>query len=138
MFLWGITGTQAVWQHDFQHAKTQAESEHNLILLNISGSDWCLPCIRMKQDVFESPVFVQFASNLVLVNADFPRKNKNRLPEELVTQNEKLAEQYNPEGLFPLTLLLDAQGKVIHRWAGEPLTADVFVSEVKHACGTSK
>ena len=58
------------WETDFDNAKKQAEKEHKLILLNFSGSDWCIPCIRLRKEVFENTTFKTFAdSNLVLLNA---------------------------------------------------------------------
>src|SRR4051794_26593721 len=90
------------WLTDFNKAQQEAAQSHKLILLNFSGSDWCIPCIRLKKDVFEDPLFSAFAdSTLVLVNADFPRKKKNSLPSELQKQNDALAEKFNHNGVFP-------------------------------------
>ena len=43
---------------------------------------------------------------------DFPYKKANRLPREQQLHNEKLAEQYNQQGTFPLVVLTDAEGDV--------------------------
>lgn len=121
------------WQPDFQKARKLAKENHQLILLNFSGSDWCGPCIRMKKEIFESAVLSSFAdSNLVLVNADFPRSKKHQLSKEQQEQNNKLAETYNPSGKFPYTLLLDEEGKVLKSWDGLPDENDiVFTSTIK-------
>lgn len=126
------------WLTDFNKAQQEAAQNHKFILLNFSGSDWCIPCIRLRKDVFENPAFSAFAdSSLILANADFPRQKKNKLTEELVKQNDVLAEKYNPNGLFPLTLLLTADGKIIKSWEGNPgLKADDFINEIRNACGT--
>jgi thioredoxin-related protein len=128
------------WLMDFNKAQQEAAQNHKVILLNFSGSDWCIPCIRLRKDVFESPAFSAFAdSALILANADFPRQKKNRLPEELVKQNDALAEKYNPTGLFPLTLLLTADGIIIKSWEGNPgLKADDFINEIRNACNSGK
>jgi hypothetical protein len=42
--------------------------------------------------------------NLVILKADFPQREK--LSVTLQQQNEKLAAQYNPDGVFPAFLLL--------------------------------
>src|ERR1700710_1034786 len=98
------------WLVNFEEAQQLASEKHRLILLNFSGSDWCGPCIRMKKEVFNSDTFENFASsNLVLLNADFPRSNKNKLTKEQVSRNEALAEKYNSKGKFPFTLLLDGE-----------------------------
>ncbi|MCR5861307.1 thioredoxin family protein [Flavobacterium sp. J372] len=65
------------WGTDFESAKKTARDKHELILVNFSGSDWCAPCIQTRKEYFESEAFEKFAAdNLVLVNADFPRKRR--------------------------------------------------------------
>lgn len=121
------------WETDFSAAQQKAKTEHKLILLNFSGSDWCGPCIKMHKDVFESAVFKNYADTaLVLINADFPRLKKNKLSKEQQDKNDKLADKYNSKGIFPLTVLLDADGKVIASWEGYPnLTPEQFTTTVK-------
>ncbi len=120
------------WQTDFATAQKTAAANQKYILLNFSGSDWCVPCIRMKKDVFESTAFQQFATeHLVLVRADFPRLAKNKLSAEQEKKNETLADKYNPEGKFPLTLLLDANGKVVKTWDGYTnTTPEDFIAQL--------
>ncbi len=127
--------TSPSWQTDFGKAKQLAHDEKKMILLNFSGSDWCNRCIKMKEQVFSRETFTHFADeNLVLLQADFPRTKKNRLDPELVKHNEQLAEKYNPAGKFPLTLLLDADGRIVKSWDGyKNATAEQFVNEVNLA-----
>jgi thioredoxin-related protein len=121
------------WGTDFENAKKIAEKEHKLILLNFSGSDWCIPCIRLHKEVFENESFKSFAeNNLVLINADFPRLNKNQLSKDMQKKNDKLADKYNSQGIFPYTLLLDADGKVLKVWEGFPnLSPEQFEGQIK-------
>ena len=125
----------AGWETDFEKAKHLAEQDNKYILLNFSGSDWCGPCIRLHDEIFESGSFKQFSpAHLVLLNADFPRKKKNQLSKEQQRQNDQLADQYNSRGSFPLTLLLTADGKVIKSWEGFPNESpEQFISEIKAA-----
>jgi thioredoxin-related protein len=120
------------WETDFEHAKQKAKDEHKYILLNFSGSDWCVPCIRLHDEVFEESAFKAFSdSNLVLLNADFPRLKKHLLSKEQQTKNDKLADKYDPQGIFPLTLLLNEKGEVVKAWDGFPdLTPQQFVSQI--------
>ena len=128
------------WQTDFESAKTQALSENKLILLNFSGSDWCGPCIRLHKEIFDDETFRNYADqNLVLVNADFPRLKKNMLSKDQQQKNEALADLYDREGAFPLTLLVNAQGKVIKKWEGFPsMTAAEFTNDVKAAVDANR
>lgn len=121
------------WFTNWEEAQNKATQENKVILLNFSGSDWCAPCIKMKREVFESEAFLSIAEQkLVLVRADFPRSKKNQLPKEQIAHNEKLAEKYNPNGKFPLTLLVDTKGKVIKEWDGYVFASqDKFLIELK-------
>lgn len=112
---------------------TKAKQEHKKVLLYFSGSDWCAPCIKFKKTFIQNEAFQSFASeNLIVVNADFPRLKKNALSEEQTTENEKLADKYNANGIFPLVLVLDENGKVIKKWEKLPdETIDTFLAQLK-------
>ena len=85
---------------------TKAKQEHKKVLLYFSGSDWCAPCIKFKKTFIQNEAFQSFASeNLIVVNADFPRLKKNSLSAEQTTENEKLADKYNTNGIFQLVLV---------------------------------
>lgn len=123
------------WLTNMDSAKAEATQAHKLILLNFSGSDWCAPCIRMKHEVFESDAFLEYANDhLVLVRADFPRNKKNQLDKKQVKHNETLADKYNPQGKFPFTVLINAEGKVIREWDGyHKEKPEAFVEAIKEA-----
>ena len=128
------------WETDFSKAGQTAQAEHKMILLNFSGSDWCGPCIRLHKEIFESNVFTEYASDqLVLVNADFPRLRKHELTKEQQRKNDQLADIYNKKGIFPLTVLLSADGKVLRTWEGYPgITPEAFTSQVKAIADANK
>lgn len=128
------------WMTDFDKAKTEAAGSGKLILLNFSGSDWCIPCIRLHKEIFQTEAFEKYAEDhLILVNADFPRLKKNQLPKEQIKKNEKLADKYDADGAFPLTLLLDANGNVLKQWNGLPKeTAEQLTSEINAFAHDSK
>ena len=135
VILAGLISMTGTWETDFLKAKENAKSSNRLILLNFSGSDWCGPCIKMHKEILDKEVFLEYATkNLVLVQADFPRLKKNRLSDEQQAKNDQLAELYNKEGKFPLTLLLSADGKLLKKWEGYPtLSPEAFVEEIKSA-----
>jgi thioredoxin-related protein len=117
-FLFGLNPGE--WLNNFEVAQQTAKEKHQLILLNFSGSDWCIPCIKMKKEIFETDAFKKYAaSKLVLVNADFPRK-KNTISKEQVKLNEALAEKYNKDGRFPLSILITEDGRILKEWEGCP------------------
>ena len=114
-----------------QKAEATASTQHKYILLNFSGSDWCIPCIKMKKTIFETGAFKTYAAtNLVWMNADFPRSKKNLTKAE-IKQNVQLAEKYNKSGSFPFTLLLDEKGNVVKTWDGFPnISPEDFVKQI--------
>ncbi len=123
---------ETVWLTDFEEAKTKAKTENRPILMSFSGSDWCGNCIRLDKILFQSPAFREFAkANLVLLKLDFPAKKKNKLSTEQTEHNEKLAEKYNKKGVFPTTLLLDADGVVKDKMSYPLDTADDYVKSLK-------
>ncbi len=107
------------WLINWQEAQLKAKQEGKLILLNFSGSDWCVPCIRLHKEVFSDPGFDELVKdNLILVNADFPRLKKNQLSAAQQKINDALAERYNTQGKFPLTVLMNEKGEVIKIYDG--------------------
>jgi uncharacterized protein YyaL (SSP411 family) len=132
-FLLSWAALPGIWHNNLEEAKQIARKEHRHILLNFSGSDWCGPCIRMHKEILERAPFTQLAdTTLVLVNADFPRSKKNQLPARQQELNNAMADQYNTKGDFPLTLLLNADGKVLKSWTGFPdIKAEAFTAQVK-------
>lgn len=120
------------WQHSWKEVISSAQKDHKKILLNFSGSDWCIPCIRMHKELFDSKEFIAYSNDsLELYNADFPRTKKNQPTKDILDQNYALADKYNHEGSFPLTLLLDSNGKILKKWIGFYSTGvDKFIAEL--------
>jgi thioredoxin-related protein len=129
---------QNEWHYNLEEAKNIAQKEHKYILLNFSGSDWCGPCIRMRKEIFESAVFKEMAdSELILVNADFPRNKKNQPSAAQQKMNDEMADKYNSQGKFPYTLLLDPNGKVLQTWEGFPEeSVESFTVDIRNAMYT--
>lgn len=129
VFSIGITG-----QNRLENARKEATVNKELILLNFSGSDWCIPCIKLHKNIMETEDFKKLETEkiIVYVNADFPRSKKNQLSPEMKKENAVLADQYNPKGLFPYTLLLDQDGKILKSWEGLPSeNAIAFSKEIR-------
>lgn len=95
-------------------AKQKSVAGHKNIVLCFSGSDWCIPCMKLEKNILESKEFVEYsADHFVLLRADFPKKRANALPKAQQEENDKLAENYNKQGLFPLVVVLNSSGKVL-------------------------
>jgi thiol:disulfide interchange protein len=93
------------WTEDYAAAVAQAKKEHKLLLLNFTGSDWCIPCQALDHTVFASADFRKWAADrLVLVTLDYPARKKQ--DDALKARNKELKEQYKIEG-YPTVLIVD-------------------------------
>lgn len=98
------------WIQDFAKAKAQAKAEKKHLLVDFTGSDWCIWCKRLDKEVFAEAAFKTAApKDFVLVKIDFPQ-DEGLVTAEVKAQNEKLQEQYGIQG-FPTVLLMDAEGR---------------------------
>jgi thiol:disulfide interchange protein len=101
----------AAWTENYAAAVAQAKKEHKMILLDFTGSDWCIWCKRTDAEVFSTKKFKDFADkNLILVTVDFPKSKE--LPEAVKAQNAKLQEKYGIEG-YPTLIVLNPAEKVV-------------------------
>lgn len=100
---------QAPWLQDFAAARERAAAEHKHLLLDFTGSDWCLWCKRLDQEVFSREAFAAAGQQFVLVKLDFPGDPK-QLPAAVRQQNAELRERYLVED-YPTILLTDADGR---------------------------
>lgn len=102
------------WQTDLKTAEDIAQKENKEIILVFQGSDWCAPCIKLDREIWSTDKFQDYAKeHYVLLQADFPRKQKNQLSPEQQEKNKKLAATYNQQGYFPLVVVLDEKGQVL-------------------------
>jgi len=107
---------QAEYVNSLSVAKQKAAQENKTIMIVFSGSDWCIPCMHLEKEILNKPDFESFAKKkLVMLNADFPLKNKNKkLISKLEQKNNAiLFKKYNLKGIFPLVVLLNSNGKFI-------------------------
>lgn len=100
------------------------------ILLVFSGSDWCSNCIRFNKEVLQDTSFNQYIANrLILIKADFPQRKK--LPDDVVRENERLAEKYNPQGFFPLIVLLNSDETILSKIPYTKQTTEEFIYQIE-------
>lgn len=99
------------------------------ILLIFSGSDWCALCIRFEKKILSEDTFQEYAKeHLVILKADFPQRKK--ISENLREQNDALAEQYNPTGLFPHLVLLRKDQSKLTTLVYNNQSPTEFISEI--------
>lgn len=119
------------WNKDFSKTKEIALKEGKPIVLVFQGSDWCAPCIKLDREVWSTEVFKTYAKgHYVMLQADFPRRKKNTLPEAQSEANAKLAETYNKNGVFPFVVVLDSKGKVLGETSYKKKSPQAYIDEL--------
>jgi protein disulfide-isomerase len=104
------------WATDLPKALEQAKAENKIVLLDFTGSDWCVWCIKFDDDVLSQPEFASYAkTNLVMVMLDFP--NAIKQTEALKKTNQELQAKFKVDG-FPTYVALTPDGKEIGRQVG--------------------
>lgn len=96
------------WTEDLDAAKARATAEKKDLLLDFTGSDWCVWCVRLKEEVMDLPAFAAAGTDFVGVTLDFPRRSEQA--PELAARNRQLQADYGIRG-FPSIVLADAAGR---------------------------
>ena len=114
------------WSTDVEAAIAQAKKEKKAVLVEFTGSDWCPPCIMMRNNVFSKKEFIDAASkNYILVEVDLPKADK-----ELAARSQIVATKYNIEG-YPTVVLLNGEGKEFSRFfAAEHPKLEDFLAHI--------
>ncbi len=130
--LFSITLSAQEWQTDFETAKELSSEENRPIILVFQGSDWCAPCIKLDREIWSTDEFKAYAKDhFVMLQADFPRKKKNALPDEQQQKNNQLAEKYNKQGYFPFVVVLDKEGKVLGEAGYEKTSPEAYIEKLE-------
>ena len=104
------------WTADLPKALAQAKAENKIVLLDFTGSDWCVWCIKFDDDVLSQPEFATYAkTNLVMVLVDFP--NAKPQSDAIKKTNKDLQDKFKVDG-FPTYVALTPDGKEIGRQVG--------------------
>lgn len=121
--------SQGIWLTDYEKAIAAAKEKDLPVLINFSGSDWCIWCIKLMEEVFEKEEFVEYAEeNLVLLNLDFPRESAQS--KEVQAANQALAERFGIKG-FPTVILLNSKEEIIGQTGYREGGPEAYVDHLK-------
>jgi thioredoxin-related protein len=99
---------QVEWFTDINAAVAKAKAENKFIMLDFTGSDWCIWCQRLKSEIFDQPEFAEFASvNFVMVEVDFPHDKPQTPAQQQI--NKRLAQAYHVDR-YPTLIVLNSAG----------------------------
>lgn len=121
--------SEGIWLTDYDQAMTVAKESDLPVLINFSGSDWCIWCQKLEEEVFDREEFKAYAEeNLVLLNLDFPRKSTQS--EEVQAANQALAERFGIRG-FPTVILLNSKGEIIGQTGYQEGGPKLYIDHLK-------
>ncbi len=85
------------------------------MLVDFTGSDWCVWCKRLDEEVFSKPSFQAYAAeNFILVALDYPQADAIKALVPNPERNAELVETYGVQG-YPTVLLMTPAGEVFGR-----------------------
>jgi protein disulfide-isomerase len=117
------------WKENLEQAVAQAKKENKAVLVNFTGSDWCIWCKRLNSEVFTQKEFEDYAkNNLVLVKLDFPKD----IPQTNETKlyNNTLAQKFGIQG-FPTILIMNSKGDLVAKTGYQPGGPTKYVDHIK-------
>jgi thioredoxin-related protein len=111
-----VSAAELNWLTSVPQAEALAKTQNKIVLLDFTGSDWCVWCQKLDADTFLKPEFADYANkNLVLVQLDYP--NKKPQSDAVKKTNAALQTKYNIEG-FPTLIALKPDGTVLWTQVG--------------------
>ena len=120
---------QELWMEDYAAALSLSEETAKPILINFTGSDWCVWCQRLTDEVFSQQEFIDYAAeNFILLKIDFLMNTPQ--PEEIRNENIALMEKYGVQG-FPTIVFIDNQENVLGITGYQPGGAIDYIEHLK-------
>ena len=99
------------WSNNAEKVFSDAKESGNPVLMNFTGTDWCVWCKKIKKEIFDTDEFRAWVkkNNIGLLELDFPKGIKQS--DELKAQNTSLAREVGVRG-YP-TIVIVSKGKMI-------------------------
>jgi thioredoxin-related protein len=92
----------------YEQAKTEAQAQKKELLVVITGSKWCKPCIKMKRNVFDNQEFIEYAQNRFVIfeiDVEMPMNFNSENYKTYTTFKEK-----HQTSAFPTLIITDTEG----------------------------
>ncbi|MEN8139393.1 MAG: thioredoxin family protein [Bacteroidota bacterium] len=99
------------WNNNAEEVFTRAKASNSAILMNFTGTDWCVWCKKIKKEIFDTKEFKDWAkkNNVELLELDFPKRIQQS--DQLRAQNASLARELGVRG-YP-SIFIISKGKMI-------------------------
>lgn len=118
-----------LWTQDYKAALEKAKAENHDVLVDFTGSDWCIWCQRLDQEVFATDTFkAEAPKHFELVKLDFPN-DPTLVTDAVREQNTKLMAEFGVQG-FPTIYLLDSAGRPYAKTGYEPGGPETYLENL--------
>jgi protein disulfide-isomerase len=118
-----------VWLTDWNEAMKMAQSLARPVLVDFTGSDWCIWCQKLEEEVFSKDEFTKYAKdNFILLKVDFPREIEQS--DELKAFNQQKLKEYKVEG-FPTIVIINEKSQEIARTGYRPGGAEKYIKHLE-------
>ena len=123
--------SQIVKNTDWIVTQEKAQKSGKNILIILTGSEWCKPCIKMKKNVIETIEFEKFANeNVEIFEINLPRNQD--LNSKVVKDYNYFKNKYQTNAL-PTLILLNNVGKELLKISDGLSTKEKVISKLsKH------
>lgn len=126
----GSSNDNLNWEENLETALQKAKTENKAVLVNFTGSDWCVWCQKLSAEVFSKSEFEDYAKeNLILVKIDFPEKIEQSA--ETKMYNSQLAQRFGIQG-YPTILLFNSSGNLVLTTGYQPGGPVSYVEHLKN------
>lgn len=106
----------ADWGTNVEQALHRAAAENKAVLVDFTGSDWCVYCRELHRAVLDTHEFETYAApKFICVEIDVP--HASLLPPEQLEYNRSIVKRYGVTG-YPTLLVLNTAGDVTGGFIG--------------------
>ncbi len=125
----------AIWTSSYLDALAQSKAQRLPIMLYFTGSDWCPWCIKLSEEVFNTPDFAAWSRDrVILVKVDFPQNYQ--LPASQAAQNLKLLQKFrNHLDSYPTILFVNSTEDVVGKMGYQPGGKHVWINRAQAIVG---
>lgn len=104
------------WLTNVEQAQQLAQRQHKAVLVNFTGTDWCVYCRKLHAEVLDKPAFDTYAKDkFVCVEMDLP--HKPLISKAQLEYNRGIVKRYGVTG-YPTLLVLNAKGELVGGFIG--------------------
>jgi thioredoxin-related protein len=115
---------------NWEIAKNKAELSNKNILIILTGSDWCKPCIKMEKKVIHTPQFEEYAkNNLEIFEINLP--NHFDYSSEIIKEYEYFKNKYQSNAL-PSLILVDKNGNELGKVSKGVFSIEKVISTLEN------